>query len=266
MLGLARTQELDDAHEVQQTHDLIRRIDLEGALGEVGAAAVGVMVVLEQLSHRHHIHRQRIARVVVRVEVAVAVFMPAPIHDGTVQRSHGPGQRQKKPLPRSRDEKVVERAVGPDPEQTSDGRSTELVQRRPDREGTIVETSLRLNTPIVDTGVSRLGQPHHGERIVHPGRRMRILLRVTVGVMLAMQDCIGARDQIRRALQEPGQEIEGLLPELVDRVHLVGGVTMQEKALHEDRGDPMGDEKDRNHHAIHSFETGDCGTDMPHSS
>ena len=69
--------------------------------------------------------------------------------------------------------------------------------------------------------------------------RVRVACAVGEGVVLAVEDGVGARVQVRRSLQEPGEEMEGALGARAHDVHAVGGVAMLEKALHEHAEQPM---------------------------
>ena len=68
---------------------------------------------------------------------------------------------------------------------------------------------------------------------------MWIAIGVAERVVLAMQDRVGARVQVRAALHEEGEEVHHPLGALRHVVHAVGREAMLEKALEEHAEQPV---------------------------
>src|ERR1019366_9094221 len=68
---LLRAAHVDDPERAEHAHDLVGRVDLEGANGEVRRLPPFVVVVLKELAHGEHVEDQGVLRVVVTVEVPV---------------------------------------------------------------------------------------------------------------------------------------------------------------------------------------------------
>ena len=81
---------------------------------------------------------------------------------------------------------------------------------------------------------------------------MRVALGVAEGVVLAVQDRITARIQVRTALHQPGEEMDHPLGPRTHRVHLVGRVAVLEDALEEDAEEPVAGEEGVNHALLDS--------------
>ena len=63
------------------------------------------------------------------------------------------------------------------------------------------------------------GRPHHRQDVGEELRRMRITGLVGVGMMLAMQDRVGTRREVRGALHEVGEQVEHSLAARGQREH-----------------------------------------------
>ena len=88
---------------------------------------------------------------------------------------------------------------------------------------------------------------HHLQRVAEEARRMRIALRVGEGVVLAVQDGVAARRQVRRALRQIGEQVEPALDARRHGVHAVGRVAVLEEALEEHAREPVTDEENVDH-------------------
>ena len=86
--GYLSLPQFDDPHRVHQLHDGISRVYLEPAFGKIGIVWLFMVIVLEQFAHHQEIEWQSIFAVIVVIVVRIAVFVPTPIHDGAVYRSH----------------------------------------------------------------------------------------------------------------------------------------------------------------------------------
>jgi hypothetical protein len=60
---------------------------------------------------------------------------------------------------------------------------------------------------------------------------MRILGRIRIGVVHAVQNGVGSRREVRTSLPKPGKEIKESFPVLVHHKHLVRCVAVKKKAL-----------------------------------
>ena len=76
-----------------------------------------------------------------------------------------------------------------------------------------------------------------------PGR-VRIALGVAERVVLAVEDRVRARIEVRAALHQEGEEMKHPLPARTQGVHLVGSVAMLEQALEQHAQEPVGSEED----------------------
>ena len=178
-VGLRRLQ-LDDAEEQQRLDDGIGRVELVPPRGEVEAVGQLVVVVLEELSHHEPVcPEDGVARLVVVVEVLVAVHVAKPVNDGTVYRAHQKveGQQQKQIPSRSRYEIDVEQYVCRAPAYTAVPAITYRLQPAPDGNVT-VEAGLGLNVVVYKAIVDVFGFQHHREDIFGMVRGMRIPLCV----------------------------------------------------------------------------------------
>src|SRR6185295_9461449 len=68
-------------------------------------------------------------------------------------------------------------------------------------------------------------------------------LGVAEGMVLAVEDRVGARREIRRALREPGPDVEEPFHGFTHREHPMGRVAMVEARLKEDGNEPVRDEQ-----------------------
>ena len=228
--------------------------DLEPAHGEVRAHRELVVVVLEELAHREEVEDERVARDVVALEVAVAVAVPAPVHDRAVDRAHDEVRGKQEPHPPVGRERRSRTRCTP---RATTMRAGQIWLRRSSSGQSgmpFVEARLRLLAAVREGVVALLRRPHHREDVAVVRRRVRILRRVAVRVMHAMQDRVAARAQEARALRDVRAEVEEALPALRHRELLVRAVAVQEEGLEEDRRQPVPDEEDQDHHRGRTLE------------
>src|SRR6267142_2547741 len=243
-----------DARGREQPEDLPPRVDLEPAGREVRARAPLVVVVLEQLAHGEEVEGQRVAAFVAVVEVLVAVLVTRPVHDRPVHRPEDEVEREhQRDLPPVGGEHQIEGRVG-HPERDPGGPGVrEPLQPGPLRD-VAVEPGLRLGASVRVVRVPLLRLPHHRERVgVQPGR-VRVAIGVAERVVLAVQDRVGARVQVRAALHQEREEVQHALGALRHGVHAVRGIPMLEQALEEDAQEPVRDEE--------SVDQGPSGVDL----
>jgi len=66
----------------------VRRVELKPPLREVYVVRFLVMIVLEKLSHHKKIQRQHVFAMIAVVEIGITIFVPAPVYDCTLDRTH----------------------------------------------------------------------------------------------------------------------------------------------------------------------------------
>nr|GFC79458.1 hypothetical protein [Tanacetum cinerariifolium] len=122
-------------------------------------------VVLEELTKGQKIQRQRVLRLIVVVEVLVAVFMAAPVHDSAVNRAHQEVDGEEQILPPRRSEADVKQHVSGTPAEARIDSATKGFERFPLR-NIALKASSQLVAVIHHIVIDVLGLPHHIKRIV----------------------------------------------------------------------------------------------------
>ncbi len=140
--------------------------------------------------------------------------------------------------PERRRERDVNRGIRGAPQHAHDPRLSEAIERGPIRKAA-VEARLRLFAAVGERVVALLGRQHHREHVAVEERRVRILLRVAVRVVHAMQNPVAARGTGARTLRHVGEQVEEALPTLGHRKLTVRAETMQIERLAKDRQLPM---------------------------
>lgn len=87
--------EMDYAETIHQPDNRIARIEFIPAMRQIGTERPFVVVVLIQLAKQENIDRKSIARIIAQVLISgIAVFMPAPVDNGALNRPHQDMNRQ----------------------------------------------------------------------------------------------------------------------------------------------------------------------------
>ncbi len=242
---------LDDAECRERSDDGPRGIDLPPTNCEVRRIGTTVVVVLVQLAKCDEVDRQRVSRGVAFCEVAIPVLVTAPVHDSSVDRTHQvvrgdeERKRDREGNARRRDhghEKEIRKRVERAESDASKPRVRDSIERGPRRE-VCRKAGLELDRVVNQPGVTLLRVPHHRQEVWKAHWTVRVTIRVAERVVLAMQDRVRVRNQVRRALRDPRREVEEPLPALTHREVTMRAVAMQEERLHEDRGPPVEDEE-----------------------
>lgn len=208
-----------------------------------------MVVVLKQLAQQQQVERQGVAGVVVVVVVLIAVFVPAPVHDGAMQRPHQKMQGQQQVHPPFGGKKHVKHDICTAPHQAGDPGIAEFVQPVP---GGIVAQEFAGNGRGVSNQPFKYfsGVPHHGKYVLVEHGRVWILFGIRKSMVHPVHNGISPGHQVGRALRQVGNEVEDAFPCFIHGEHLVRSVAVVEEGLKEDAGEPMAGEEGKYCHVV----------------
>lgn len=234
---------------MHQLQHWINWVYLPPFLRKIGAVRVLVVIVLEQFAEHEKVERRGVLGMVVIVVVLVAIFMAAPVDDGTVEWTHHvvDGQQQEHPPMRCEDD--VEYGVSYHPHDAGRPFVAEFVQLVP---GWVIAQELWIDINSLGSQAveNALGMHHHSKYVLEEIRGMRILHRVGIGMVHPVHDGVGTGCQIGRTLCHVCSQVKKPLPRLAHREHLVRCVTVVEKGLEEEADEPMCEKKPKNYHNL----------------
>ena len=164
---------------------------------------------------------------VIVFKVLVPVFMPAPVHDGTLYRPHEvvDGQQQR-PEPRQvkmHNQRHIYRSIHRTPTQACKNIVPDPVHQRPGRQ-VMTKLRSRRQRPVQETLVNPARMLRHPHHILKKVWRVRILVRIAVGMVHPVHHRVGAGRKERRTLEEPRQEVEHPFGFGTHGIHFMRGV------------------------------------------
>lgn len=191
-----------------------------------------MMIVLEQFAHHQKVQGEAVLAMIVVVVIGIAVFMPAPVNEGAMDRAHEKMDGQQEEQPPMGSENHIESDV-PDAEgDPRDPKIADAVDKGPvgvrASEGRF---GLLPMKQIVHINIFCL----HGHipDVFKKVRGVRILFGVAISVVHAVEDGVGAGVQERRALAEKSEGVKELFPEFVHLKHLMRSIAVKEEGLRE---------------------------------
>lgn len=243
-LGSAQLNHTSPVHDPQYR---VNRVELPPFLSKIWAVRVLVVVVLEQFAEHQKVEWQSVFGVVVIVVIGVAVFVAAPVDDGTVYRPHHIMNGEQQEHPPFGCESNIKNRVAYHPTDAGRPLVSEFVQFVPSRVITkeFRGNLYRLRHQAVENAA---GMPHQAYYILEKIGGMRVTLRIRVGVVHPVHDGVGAWCKVGGALRKIGSEVKKALPRLFHRKHLVRSVAVMEKSLKEQANEPMPKKKPNNYH------------------
>ena len=121
----------NDAQPIENFDERIHRVKLKPFAGEVGAARVHVMIVMQAFTPHQKINIDKVGGSVFKPEVRVADSMRKPVDNNSVKRSHDEMERENKIHPPLRGEEDIERGVSCNPDTAREPAMSEAVQPFP---------------------------------------------------------------------------------------------------------------------------------------
>ena len=183
-----------------------------------------MVVVLEKFAHHKKIEYQRVLRLIVVVEVLVAVLVAAPVYDCTVDGPHQKVNRQqeeKSPVHiQIHESQNIENRVQSTPPNARCPRASQFFEKLP-HWIIFFKTGFHLTFSAKYTQINFFRLPHHRKHVVGVVGRVRVFFGVAESVVHPVQNGVRARTQVRRSLRQVGQKIKETLPELVHREHFM---------------------------------------------
>ncbi len=162
-----------------------------------------------------------------------------------MDRTHDVVEREQREVDRARRKRDVEERVGDAEAEPRGPAIADSIQCLPLRVAPR-KARLGLHFALHERVIAVLGVEHHRERVGADVGGVWVARGVAECVVLAVQDRVAARHEKRRALDDPGREVEDALPAAAHRELPMRAVAVQEERLQEHREQPMADEEQRN--------------------
>lgn len=226
---------------MQRLQHRIGEIDLELLHSEVSAPRILMVIILEELAHQNEVPWSGVAGMVVRIPIAVAVFVPHPVDGGSVHGTHEEvNGKQNQEKWGGSEAKIKERIKNAE-DNAHHPAVANLLQHGPLRIvfvetlGKLVEFPATRQAVLIDF----LGVPHHLEHVLKEVWRMGIIFRIAVSMVHAMEHRVATGIEKAGPLTKKGNQKEELLPKVAHFKHTVGRIPMQEERLTKGTEEPV---------------------------